>query len=366
MRTISIIPEENGAINWPTEALTQMKSSVVTIGSFDGVHCGHQSILHRVTEIADHENLRSIVILFSPQPGLVHHYAKTHHGEQISTEEVKKDSLKHQIMSISQRIHYLEQLKIDEVYVITYTLAFANNTYQDFLNDLVASLKMSSLVLGEDAQLGKNREGTIPTICSFAQDTRLFSLEVVHHQGPGYVTLSSSRQVRAWSSTYIRSLLQKGQISDATSLLGHYHVIEGEVVHGEQRGRELGFPTANLGGDIQGLMPSEGVYSGWLVDCGLPQQKNSEEKTYPAAISIGTKETFADDGIERDYLLEANILHYPDWIDLYQHHVRIIFLERLRGQIKFDSIQALIDQIKQDADIAYQQTSELCGKHAEI
>jgi riboflavin kinase/FMN adenylyltransferase len=211
---------------------------------------------------------------------------------------------------------------------------------------------MSSLVLGPDARLGKNRRGDIEAIDRLAQATRMFELVVVDTTGPGFVHIPAGvvqgiaveHQVRIWSSSNVRHLLEIGDIEAANEILGRMHEVEGTVVHGEQRGRELGFPTANLGGTIEGFIPADGVYAGWLTVEGDGPLAG---KRLPAAISIGTKQTFEDEIGKQSRLVEANILD-TEWIDLYDSRVSVEFVARIRGQEKFDSVDALIAQMNSD------------------
>lgn len=152
---------------------------------------------------------------------------------------------------------------------------------------------------------------------------------------------------RRVSSTWVRELLDAGDVTGATRLLGRPHAVRGEVVHGLKRGRELGFPTANLSADLEGFVPAEGVYAGWLVDEGLPEQGASTARSsvrYPAAVSIGTNPTFDDVEVRQ---VEAYVLDETD-LDLYGHIVEIEFVTRIRGMVAFDGVEALVEQMADD------------------
>ena len=142
------------------------------------------------------------------------------------------------------------------------------------------------------------------------------------------------------SSTNVRYLLAHGRIQDANAILGAPHAIEGEVVHGEERGRTIGFPTANLGSDIAGYIPVDGVYAGWLVD---------GENRWPAAISIGTKPTFSEKTGLNERVVEAYCIT-EEWIDLYDHKVHVEFVGFLRPQVKFDGPDQLVDELKRNVE----------------
>ena len=161
-----------------------------------------------------------------------------------------------------------------------------------------------------------------------------------------------AKAMRVWSSTNVRYLLAHGRIQDANAILGAPHAIEGDVVHGEERGRTIGFPTANLGSDIEGYIPVDGVYAGWLVDLGTQEDSASDSATsqrWPAAISIGTKPTFSEKTGLNERVVEAYAIT-DDWIDLYDHKVRVEFVGFLRPQVKFDGPDQLVDELKRNVE----------------
>ncbi len=184
-----------------------------------------------------------------------------------------------------------------------------------------------------------------------------------------------AKEVRTWSSTNVRYLLSQGRIKDADAILGHAHAVEGTVVHGEERGRTIGFPTANLSENVAGYLPVDGVYAGWLVDLGEKSADGGEEAgekpadgvsqqydassvnarvamqsphRWPAAISIGTKPTFNEDG-DAERVVEAYAIT-DDWLDLYGHQARVEFAGFLRPQIKFDSADDLVVELKRNVE----------------
>lgn len=307
-----LTPDAEGSIEWPS--FSNDKKAVVTLGAFDGMHLGHQAVIKRVVELAHQHDAFSVVILFDPRPAFVHGWVISHHGEEPAVQNVDAEAL----TSVDDRLHRMEQFGVDHVLVVHYTLAFAAMSYIFFLGRLTGKLGMRTLVLGQDAAMGKGREGDVKHIANLAAATGVFELDVVDDRGPGEVRIprdfkpeapsewgepvdplanatkaerrawskkNQAKAMRAWSSTNVRYLLAHGRIQDANAILGAPHSIEGEVVHGEERGRTIGFPTANLGSDIAGYIPVDGVYAGWLVD---------GENRWPAAISIGTKPTFSE------------------------------------------------------------------------
>ena len=149
---------------------------------------------------------------------------------------------------------------------------------------------------------------------------------------------------RRVSSSWVRDLLAAGDVEGAARLLGRAHTVTGEVVHGLKRGRELGFPTANLSADAEGFIPADGIYAGWLVDLGGPDDASSVTTRYPAAISVGTNPTFDDVPLRQ---VEAYVLDETT-LDLYGHRVQLQFTHRIRGMVAFEGIDALIAQMTDD------------------
>ena len=362
-----LTPDAEGSIEWPS--FSNDKKAVVTLGAFDGMHLGHQAVIKRVVELAHQHDAFSVVILFDPRPAFVHGWAASHHGEEPAVQNVDAEAL----TSVDDRLHRMEQFGVDHVLVVHYTLAFAAMSYIFFLGRLTGKLGMRTLVLGQDAAMGKGREGDVKHIANLAAATGVFELDVVDDRGPGEVRIprdfkpeapsewgepvdplanatkaerrawskkNQAKAMRAWSSTNVRYLLAHGRIQDANAILGAPHSIEGEVVHGEERGRTIGFPTANLGSDIAGYIPVDGVYAGWLVD---------GENRWPAAISIGTKPTFSEKTGLNERVVEAYCIT-EEWIDLYGHKVRVEFVGFLRPQVKFDGPDQLVDELKRNVE----------------
>lgn len=393
MKTITLTPDASGMVDWPT--LSNDKKSVVTIGSFDGMHQGHQAVIRRVVELAEKEQSFSVVVLFDPRPAFVHGYAAGHDGQDPGECELDKAAL----TGVDERLRAISAFGVDYTIIVRYTMAFAAKSYRFFLGQMVGKLGMRALVLGTDAAMGAKRAGDVKAIENLALATGVFQLDVVDDLGPGETRVptnvkptmpteygepvdpllnaskaerrawskkNQAKAVRAWSSTNVRYLLGQGRIKDANAILGHPHGVEGSVVHGEERGRTIGFPTANLGENVSGYLPVDGVYAGWLIDLGTakPQEdkpaegigqpydsasvdaRMAEHSPYrwPAAISIGTKPTFNGNETEPDRVVEAYAIA-DDWIDLYDHQVRVEFAGFIRPQIKFESADELTDEL---------------------
>ena len=367
MEITHLTPDAEGSVAWPS--FSNDKKAVVTLGAFDGMHLGHQAVINRVVELAHRYDAFSIVILFDPRPAFVHGWASAHNGEEPTESTVDADAL----TGIDERLRRLEEFGVDHVLVVHYTRAFADKSYIFFLGQLTGKLGMRTLVLGQDAAMGKGRAGDVKHIANLAAATGVFELEVVDDRGPGEVRIprdfrpeaptewgepadplanatkaerrawskkNQAKAMRAWSSTNVRYLLAHGRIQDANAILGVPHAIEGKVVHGEERGRTIGFPTANLGSETQGYIPVDGVYAGWLVD---------GDNRRPAAISIGTKPTFSEKTGLHERVVEAYAIT-DDWLDLYGHNVRVEFVGFLRPQVKFDGPDQLVAELKRNVE----------------
>lgn len=305
----------------PAEVPESLTCSVVTIGNFDGVHRGHMALLDRVVKLAAaaDEPCMGVVMTFSPHPATVHRPAFA--PVPIMADEIKD-------------IHCAEA-GIDAVLRLNYTWEFAQQTPEEFIKNYVVDvLHARAVVVGEDVRFGLNNEGDINVLRELGEK---FGFEVV--------TLSDVGEQRRWSSTWVREALQVGDVKSAAEVLGRNHRMYGTVVHGFARGRELGFPTANLSDDATGLMPADGVYAGWLIDkAGV---------WWPSAISIGTNPTF--DGVVR--VAEAFVMDRPEGelieeFNLYDQKVVLEFVDHLRPTVTYRGPEALIEQMHLDVERA--------------
>nr|WP_194720080.1 bifunctional riboflavin kinase/FAD synthetase [Cellulosimicrobium arenosum] len=306
--------------------------SVVTIGNFDGVHRGHAQVLGRIADLARGRRARSVAVTFHPHPSVVH----------------RPDEAPELITGIADRVGLLAETGLDAVLLVEYTLEFARQTPEEFVRTyLVDGLHAGTVVVGHDVRFGRDNAGTLATMVALGER---YGFEVVaiedvgQHQGvpvtdgePG-VTHDAR-----WSSTGVRALLAAGDVREAARILGRHHHVRGTVVHGDARGRDLGFPTANLG-DITGMVPADGVYAGWLSRPQLlAADPDHADLRLPAAISIGTNPTF--DGHERR--VEAYVLDRTD-LDLYDEDVVLELVDRLRPTLRFDGIEPLVAQMHDD------------------
>jgi riboflavin kinase/FMN adenylyltransferase len=289
--------------------------SVVTIGVFDGVHRGHQRIVARAAELGAERGLPVVAITFDPHPD----------------EVTRPGSHPPFLCSARRRAELLGGLGVDAVCVIPFTLEFSRLDPDEFVRQvLVERLHAAAVVVGEDFSFGHRAIGDVPLLAKLGEKYE-YSAEGLPLLVLDGITVSS---------TSIRKMLADGDVDEAAKALGRPHRVEGVVVRGHQRGRQLGFPTANVESPPHTAIPADGVYAGWLATL---DEGGDEVSRWPAAISIGTNPTF--DGQVRT--VEAYALDRTD-LDLYGLHAAIDFAVRLRGTLRFDSIDALIEQMQVD------------------
>ena len=288
---------------------------VVTIGEFDGVHQGHQRIVSRARQAARELRLPVAVVTFDPHPD----------------EVIRPGSHPPLLATGRRRLQLLAGLGVDAVCVIRFTLEFSRLSAEEFVRTVLAErLHAARVVVGENFRFGHKAAGDVALLAELGEkyDFTVEGVPLVTEDG---VTVSS---------TSIRALLAGGDVAGAAELLGRPHRVEGVVVRGHQRGRALGFPTANLETPEHTAIPADGVYAGWLAS---PDPDGEETERWPAAISVGTNPTFG--GKERT--VEAHALDRDD-LDLYGTHVAADFVARLRATVKFDSVDALVRQMHID------------------
>lgn len=293
-----------------------LAASVVTIGNFDGVHRGHAAVLEAVVQAARTHDAAAVAMTFHPHPAQVHRPGK---APELLT-------------GLADKLDLLAEQGLDAALVIDYTRDFAKQDAETFVRRyLVDALKVRAVVVGDDVRFGRDNAGDRTTMADLGLRYG-FDVHLIHDAAdPGE---------RRWSSTWVRELLEAGNAEAAAEVLGRPHRMRGTVVHGHSRGKDLGFPTANLHADATGAVPADGVYAGWL----LRRPGTEQAQRLPAAISVGTNPTF--DGVIRQ--VEAHVLGRWD-LDLYEEEVVVEFVRMLRPTVRFDSIEVLIRQIGQDA-----------------
>lgn len=292
---------------------------VATFGNFDGVHRGHQSVINAVVTAARRHGVPAVAVTFDPHPVTVFHPERP--NELIAPSPLRDD--------------LLESHGIDGLLTIHFDREFASQSARDFIvSTFVEGLRVAALVVGEDARgFGVDYTGDVGLLRELGDELG-FEVIVLDDVGDG----------ARWSSSAVRAHLAAGEVAQAAQVLGRPHRIVGEVVHGDHRGRELGFPTANMSPDSLGLIPADGVYAGWLTRLDRPIEDH--ERTMPAAISVGTNPTFEGRRARR---VESYVLDRTD-LDLYGETVMVEFIEHIRPTLKFDSIEALLEAMNSDVE----------------
>ena len=286
--------------------------SVVTIGKFDGVHDGHRAMVHRLRTTAAARGLASVVVTFDRNP------------LSLLRPEVCPEPL----VSTEQKLDLLAATDPHATLVLTFDRSLAEETPEEFVRTvLVEPLRAAVVLVGADFRFGAKGAGSVETLIELGA-THGFEVLVVDD-----VTAVDGRRV---SSSWIRELLSEGRVAEAARLLGAPHTIRGTVVHGHQRGRQLGYPTANLSREVDGFVPADGVYAAWLT---------ARDIRYPAAVSIGNNPTF--EGIV-DRQIEAHAIEAA--FDIYDEVVDVSFVEYIRGMRKFPGPDELAVQMGADED----------------
>ena len=293
--------------------------TVVVIGNFDGVHLGHQHVIRRARELADRDGLSVVAVTFDPHPMAV---LRPEHAPMALTH-------------IDRRCLLLAEAGVDDVFMIPFSREIAAWTPLEFIDRvLVDGLHAARVVVGANFRFGARAAGDVATLVE-AGGQRDFEVEGIELDGGPQV----------WSSTYVRTCLAAGDVEGAAEALGRPYSVVGQVVEGERRGREIGYPTANV--PTRGLAaPADGVYAGWLtlLDASTGSARATASEPLPAAISVGTNPTF--DG-ERERRVEAYALDRTD-LELYGEQVEISFVARIRGMVKFEEVEALVEMMAQD------------------
>lgn len=296
------------------EVPTDFAASAVTIGKFDGVHSGHRRVIADLRSLAAEQGLQSTVVTFDRHPLAL----------------LNPELCPPPLVSNAQKIELLGSLGVDATLVLTFDLALSELAPEEFVRSILVDTLQAKLVfVGDDFRFGRRGAGDVAL---------LRELGVTHAFDVKLVDDVRAAEGRRASSTWIRELLAAGKVSEAGELLGYAPTVRSVVVHGEKRGRELGYPTANLAPDLEGLVPSDGVYAAWAT---------VGEDVFPAAVSVGNNPTF--DGVP-EKRVEAHLLDQD--LDLYGRTIEVAFVEYIRGMLKFDSIEGLIDQMGNDSDRA--------------
>lgn len=292
----------------------QVENAVVTIGTFDGVHIGHRKIIFRINEIARQINGESVLLTFFPHPRMVLH---------------PEDSSIKLLNTLNERIELLKQAGIDHLLIIPFTAEFAETSSEDFIRQvLVEKLGTKKLVIGYDHHFGKNREGSFMNLKNSASDYG-FEVEEIPEQDINDVAVSSTK---------IRKSLLLGDLSTAKQYLGYDFELNGTVVRGDQIGRTIGFPTANIFvGEKYKLIPKDGIYAAMA---------NINGKQYAGMLYIGNRPTLN----ETKKVIELNIFDFDQ--DIYDQNIQVLLKEFIRDDQKFENLEALKAQLGNDEEVA--------------
>ena len=295
------------------------KKCVATIGNFDGIHLGHQAIISQLKEIAKKYNLPTVVIIFEPQP----------------QEYFSPDNAPARLTRLREKVEEMDRLGVDRLVCIRFDGGLANLSAREFVERLlIEGLEISHLVVGDDFRFGKNRQGDYSTLEKMADE---FGYELDHTD----TCLFEGERI---SSSRIRRALARDDLKLASQLLGRDYAISGRVVHGDKRGKELGFATANM--ELHRLhSPVMGVY---ISRVHIKHIQGPGGSSHHAVTSIGTRPMFDGEGIR----LETHILDFDE--NIYAKHIRVEFLEKLRSEMKYSDINDLKKAIESDIENARQ------------
>jgi riboflavin kinase/FMN adenylyltransferase len=314
----------NVAVWWtPDEVPADLGRTVVTIGVFDGVHKGHQAVIGRAAKQAKDAGVPLVAITFDPNPMVV----------------VRPDAAPTSLVPLERRIALLRDAGADHVLVLPFDKQRAQQPAEEFVADVITGVcRAVVIVVGEDFRFGHRAAGDVALLRRLGAEHG-FTVDAVEIVGGG--------SVERWSSSFIRERVASGDVAVAADALGRPFRFEGVVVRGEGRGRRLGFPTANVPARDGEVVPADGVYAGWVTVPGDPAVP-----ALPAAISVGTNPTF--DGVTRT--VEPYVLDRDD-LELYGATIAVDFVDRIRGQERYGSVDELVAQMRRDVE----QTRRILG-----
>ena len=286
---------------------------MATIGAYDGVHLGHRAVIAEVRRLAEARGVASAVVTFDRHPAQV----------------VRPESAPKLLTDLTQKLELLASTGVDITMVVPFNSDRASESAEEFVEDiLVQRLGAVGVVVGEDFHFGKARRGNVAFLREMGGKSGFDVL--------GLALVGVEQTNEKVSSTAVRSLLRAGDIEQANRLLGRDHEVRGMVESGDRRGRELGFPTANVSVPLEICLPADGIYAAWY--------ERADGSVRPAAVSLGRRPTFYE--AQERSLLEAHLIDFAG--DLYGEEARVRFVRRLRGEERFESVDALVAQMKRD------------------
>lgn len=306
-------------VHLPGPCASTDQGCAVTIGAYDGVHLGHRAVIAEVRRHAAAMDLPTTVVTFDRHPAMV----------------VRPESAPRLLCDLDQKLELLAETGVERTVVIRFDADRAAESAADFVGRvLVDTLSTRLVVVGEDFHFGSKRSGNVTLLQELGGTLgfNVIGLDLVDETG------APSHTGDRVSSTLIREKLTQGDLAGANRLLGREHEVRGVVAKGDRRGRTLGFPTANVGVPGEILLPADGVYAGWF--------HRADGTCHPTAMSIGRRPTFYKHA--HASLLECHLVDFAD--DLYDERVRVRFTRRLRGERRFDSVDALVEQMHRDVE----------------
>lgn len=299
-------------ITQPGQLPDDFAETAIAIGKFDGVHLGHQQLLHELVELSQENSLAPSVLTFDRHPRTV----------------FRPDQAPKPLIGKNQKAELLEANGVELVLTATFDEQMASLSPEEFAAQYLVPLQARLVLVGEGFRFGSGGSGSIADLRQIGARLGFRSVQVPN-------VMFGDQKV---SSTRIRGLLDQGLVAEAAVLLGRNHETTGVVEHGRKLGRTIGFPTANISRSAEGYLPADGVYAGYLLADGV---------RYPAAHSVGTNDSVA----EVPRLLESHVIGRDD-LDLYDKVVTCEYVEKVRGWAKFDSLEALVEQIAKDVAVA--------------
>ena len=291
------------------------RGTVVTIGAYDGVHLGHRALIAEVRQRADRLGCDTAVVTFDRHPAMV----------------VRPESAPKLLTDLEQKLELLAETGVDHTLVVHFDEERSHESAEDFVQEvLVGCLNARAVVVGHDFHFGHGRRGNVALLTAMGGELGfdVLGLRLIGDEAAAY------------SSTRIRALLQAGEVAEAGALLGRPHEVRGTVARGDARGRELGFPTANVEVPDEILLPADGIYAGWY--------RRPDGAVHMAAVSLGRRPTFYEHADSS--LLEAYLLDFDG--DLYGESAAVQFVARLRGEERFDTVEALVARMGIDVEAA--------------
>ncbi|MCF6137153.1 bifunctional riboflavin kinase/FAD synthetase [Alkalihalobacillus berkeleyi] len=290
--------------------------AAMAIGYFDGIHMGHKKVICTAKSIADEQGLESAVMTFDPHPSVV-----------LGRERVEKAH----ITPMEDKVQVIESLGIDRLYIVTFNKGFASLTPQQFVDQFIIGFNIKHVVAGFDFSFGKKGEGTMETL-------------PFHSRGQFKHTVINKVSIEGQkvSSTLIRTLIENGQVQDIPTFLGRHYQVGGRVIHGDNRGHTIGFPTANIHLENTYMIPQVGVYA---------VKMNVNGEWYDGVCNVGYKPTFKDDKPDQPGI-EVHLFEFD--AEIYGEYVFVKWCNRIRGEKKFSSIEELKAQIAEDVSTAKQ------------